>query len=155
MTDKSSRISGLLGTLIISFIAIAVFGFSAMGHAYAGHTHGGCIAAIAQGLRGCSNQGESAQSSFAHIATFKGFSQSVTANSLVLAGFLAMVVLLALTASWIASQTPVSRLRYFSNFTLQQQILAYARAPFLRWLALHELRSDHDLTRVHLANMRA
>lgn len=141
--------------LLISFIAIAVFGFSAMGHAYAGHTHGGCIAAIAQGLRECSNEGESAQSSLAHIATFKEFSQSVTDDSLVLAVFLAMVVLLALTASLVASQTPVSCLRYFSNFTRHQQILAYARAPFLRWLALHNLRSDQDLTRVHLVNMRA
>lgn len=130
--------------LLASFFAVAVFGFVAMGDGE-GHTHGGCIAATASGVRSCQDSGESAASLLFHIKTFKSFSQALSISLVVLAVFV-LVELFALKQlaaeklfnSWGRVCGMVKRIEGV-------QLYQRTRARIIYWLALHESRADGTL----------
>ncbi|MBI2552753.1 hypothetical protein HYW17_05645 [Candidatus Uhrbacteria bacterium] len=125
--------------LLVSFIAIAVFGFIAMGGG-SGHAHGGCIAATANGLPSCPGSGENTESLLFHIQTFKSFSQALIGATLLLVGlFLAArssqerLISDEPKAEWACSCARVIRLA---------QLWQKTRQRIIYWLALHESRAD-------------
>lgn len=127
----------LVGTaLIVSFLAIAVFGFLAMGEHGDSGLHSRCITETAAGQM-CPNNPFAA--AVFHISVFKSFSQVVFGNGtpgvFILLGVLALFTLSFLRREILALLSLVAQER-------RRNLLAYEPIPseknLLRWLALHE-----------------
>lgn len=130
--------------LLASFISIAVFGFVAMGEGY-GHSHSGCIAATAGGVRGCQDSGEGAETLLFHLRTFKSFSQALGISILALA-ILCLVALAGLIRTIAETRSTLGHPFYITDTGLTARIYQKTRARIIYWLALHESRADGMLT---------
>lgn len=139
--------------LILSFIAIAVFGVLAMNHGQGLAGHGRCIAATAERLD-CPGESNPLAFIIFHIDAFKNFSTAVLASSLtgnspfVFLAFLYFFALTSLVMSVMGKHllavpdpSPAGRLRTFefSSSPLRRQIA--------HWLALHETSPTSRLRR--------
>ena len=123
----------LTAALILSFVAIAVFGFLAIGHGQ------GCIATLAQGGE-CRNDNNPFAATFFHLDAFKEFSTAVFGDasvSLALAFIIFVFAMAAQTLSRSAGQIalPVLAVRWER---LHQSFGAISKEKLSRWLALHE-----------------
>ena len=124
--------------ILISFIAIAVFGILAMGHTQA---HGDSCLATMAGNATCATENPLASLNF-HLSTFKSFSQTTLATFLTLA--LMLLMLLWRPAFLILVAAQASK-KPSHNYSLQDTQLPHQRM-LQRWLARHELR-DPDASR--------
>lgn len=139
-----------LAILLVAFIAIAVFGFLAMGHGGDGHVHGGCIAATARG-NACEAD---ALDFFFHIGIFKSFSQAMVGGAMILIALLVFLLGMARTVSHtlrLSVFRPPSlwdALRY--RIRMLSGIVRYrARAYFVKWYSLQRGDADYALRGVH------
>lgn len=142
--------NAFLATLLVAFIAIAVFGFLAMGHTSKGYVHGGCIAATAR----ASTCETDAYNFFFHISVFKSFSQAMVGGAMILLALLiflrAMVHTSARTVRLSVVRLPSvwEALRY--RICMLLGILWYrARAGFIGWCSLKRGDVDYMLPRVY------
>lgn len=116
--------------LVLSFIAVAVFGFAAMDHGR-GQNHG-CIAAAAQGID-CPYEANPLNfiSLTFHINALKNFSTALTLFALVLLA----IGLWITPGGFRALPEPDPNLRPRYPYELFSQPL---KTELTRWLALHE-----------------
>ena len=120
--------------LIISFIAIAVFGFVSIGH-----TDGnvGCIAETSQGV--CPMEGSSLGTAFFHLNSFKSFSTAlITTDSLISLITIALSALIyALFALSHTSESPIlARVSY--KIADKGPIISASKSRILSFLSLFE-----------------
>src|SRR3989338_4552443 len=134
--------------LLLGFIAIAVFGFIAIGHLHESAAHGDCIAAISQGVRGCADEGESATSLLFHLRTFKSYSQALLVSILALS-VLITFALLRLVPVQSASLLISSRGLDLRPVAMIVKIYGRSRAHIVYWLSLLEARDKYARNWVH------
>ncbi|MEK7076705.1 MAG: hypothetical protein AAB967_00580 [Patescibacteria group bacterium] len=129
--------SWISATVLISFLAIAVFGFLAMGEGAMEGAHGRCLTETAAG-QVCPVRDSFAAAVF-HLSVFRSFSQVVFGNSLF--GLLLALGLAAVLA-FAQRQRALFILPSLNAGEKRRRFLRYAPIPFtqdlLRWLAFHE-----------------
>ena len=123
----------ITAALILSFVAIAVFGFLAIGHGQ------GCIATLAQGSE-CRNTGNPFAVTFFHLDSFKGFSTAVFNDASINFAAAFATVLLVIGAWGLAHSRRLSALPALAVRWewLQKQSGVIGKEKFSCWLALHE-----------------
>lgn len=114
--------------LIVSFLAIAVFGFLAMDMEN-GDKHANCLAA-APGSAACPN-GNAFAAAFFHIAAYKNFSAALLVLALTLSFGLAALFISRFELS-PPDLSPSSK-KYSFAFKIRA-----SKNRLIRWLALHE-----------------
>ena len=124
--------------ILVSFIAIAVFGIIAMGHTQGHETS--CLAKMA-GNATCATENPLASLNF-HLTTFKSFSQTTLATFLTLILMLLMLLWRPTFLVLIPAQASKQTSR---NYSLQDTQLPNQRM-LQRWLARHELRDPSSHT---------
>lgn len=118
--------------VLMGFVAIAVFGFAAMG-SNGGHGHNDCIASMANGTE-CSETPPGTFDSF-HLDAYRNFSLGILAT--------AASVLFAALAAWTLAFGFVFELRaplpaFFGGLCLRDRPPERAHEKLIRWLAFHE-----------------
>ena len=129
--------SALTIILILSFVGITVFGFSAMNH---GNGHGGCIAATSRLIDCPANASGILDFIAFHLNAFQNFSAAVMNDNILVAFLLLTAFLFAITSGYIddkffpefSNPNSSRRRKYEKSFAnpLKSQII--------RWLTLHE-----------------
>ncbi len=122
----------LVNFILFGFIAIAVFGFLAMGHN--AEMRGGCLAAAVN--RSACPAGMYEMISF-YLNAFKSFSLAVFSAVL---NFAVLAVLFTVAIYLTASAADIYVNKDFSFSVLSRWFAAAVRFPekYLRWLSLHE-----------------
>ena len=128
----------LSGLLIISFVALAAFGATAMGHGQI-HDRILCLASAMQ-ASGCPKEIVSAASFSFHLEAFNSFFTAVFSNNLIglvstllaLAATLGLILFFKQSADLAAAVFEQNRQRLAENF-----VYPFNR-PIIHWLALRE-----------------
>ena len=122
--------------LIFSFLSIAVFGVSAMGHG-AEQSHNGCIAATASG-QPCPKNDSSLQFLTFHLNAFLSFSTAVFGqNILSLFLFVASLLLAGMAMGKLFAELDSLDLHSRPRQFLQPSFI-HLQPQLIHWLALHE-----------------
>jgi hypothetical protein len=121
--------------LLISFVGVALFGYTGMHTGMQNH-EGGCIAALARGTD-CPKQGNLVDYLAFHLDAFKNFSTAtfndIASSLLILSLFVALVTLWALRRRNLAPpKLAYFRLKQFNSFHPPSQ------DELIGWLSLHE-----------------
>lgn len=123
--------------IMVSFAALALFGFTAMGHE--GSAHEGCVAAASQSMDCPGGMGTLEFAAF-HLRAFRSFSSADVSAGIFTVMLLA--ALFALARVWGSGLARASLLRPFApvpSFIHRHQSFAPPLELILwRWLALHE-----------------
>jgi hypothetical protein len=118
--------SAITSLLIISFLAVAVFGFIAIGH-------DGCIAALVAGGV-CPTEGDMLALTASHFQIFKSFSTAIF--SLLLALSLAIWLLLRLLPTRLPIIVLPQRLYFNASIHFDRLLLVPLQQRLRQWLTL-------------------
>jgi len=123
----------LTAALILSFVAIAVFGFLAIGHGQ------GCIATLARGSE-CRNTTNPFAATFFHLDAFKEFSTAVFGDASVSLASALVILVFAMGARVLSRSAEQSTLPALAARweRPRQYFGAISQEKFSCWLALHE-----------------
>jgi len=127
----------LTTTLLVSFVGVAVFGFSGIHYSDSQNHGGGCVFAASQGVD-CPTQGSSVGYLTFHLDAFKGFSTAIFGESvmslllLVLASLFFIGRVCFVHSLFWPPKFALYRYRSKGSFPLPQT------QELTRWLALHE-----------------
>src|SRR3989338_5354538 len=123
--------------IILSFVALAVFGFTAMGHE--GSAHAGCVAAASQSAD-CPGETGALEFAAFHLRAFRSFSSVDVSTNVLTVFFLA--VFFELARELFGSQARKHLLRSLApaafSIYRDQSFAPPVELTLWRWLALHE-----------------
>lgn len=122
---------GMTTVLVLSFLAVGVFGISGMTHDM---SHGqGCIASALNNNAVCPE--DSLASALYHVSAYKSFSEGILGAALFTAGLLLFLLTAALARQSLplAIPIPISR-----EMRARKRGSGTARSKFIHWLSLLE-----------------